>query len=70
MTKTKSVSSFRDDLNELEEITKTLEGDEIDLEIALKSFERGSELVARLKKQLDAAQLRIQEKAPKLDVKD
>ncbi len=61
MTKPKPVSSFRDDLAELEKITQALEKDEVDLEEALKSFERGNELVLRLKQQLDTAQLRVQE---------
>ncbi|QQS27247.1 exodeoxyribonuclease VII small subunit [bacterium] len=61
MTKTKPASSFREDLNELEEITQALEGDVVDLEDALKSFERGNELVAKLKQQLETAQLRVQE---------
>ncbi|MDQ5944051.1 MAG: Exodeoxyribonuclease 7 small subunit [Patescibacteria group bacterium] len=61
MTKPKPVSSFRDNLAELEEITQALESETIDLEEALQSFERGSELVAKLKHQLEAAQLRVQE---------
>lgn len=61
MTKTKPASSFREDLSELEEITQALEGDVVDLEDALKSFERGNELVAKLKQQLETAQLRVQE---------
>jgi exodeoxyribonuclease VII small subunit len=61
MTKTKPASSFREDLNELETITQALEGDVVDLEDALKSFERGNELVAKLKQQLETAQLRVQE---------
>ncbi len=61
MTKTKPASSFREDLNELEAITQALEGDVVDLEDALKSFERGNELVAKLKQQLETAQLRVQE---------
>lgn len=61
MTKPKPVSSFRDNLTELEGITQALESEAIDLEEALQSFERGSELVAKLKQQLETAQLRVQE---------
>lgn len=61
MANPKPVSNFREDLAELEKITQALESDTVDLEEALKSFERGSELVSSLKRQLDAAQLRVQE---------
>ncbi len=61
MTKPKPVSSFREDLAELEGITQSLESDGVDLEEALRSFERGSELVAKLKGQLEVAQLRVKE---------
>lgn len=52
----KSTSSFRDDLSELESITARLESDSVDLDDALKDFERGNELVVKLKAQLEAAE--------------
>jgi exodeoxyribonuclease VII small subunit len=59
MTKPKPVSSFRGDLEELESITQRLEDESIDLDEALVAFERGNELVGRLKTQLEAAELRV-----------
>lgn len=75
MTKPKPASSFRGDLEELESITQRLEDESIDLDEALVAFERGNELVGRLKTQLEAAELRVKaigsqsDKAP-LDKKD
>lgn len=60
MAKTaKPNSSFRDELAELETITQKLEDDAIDLDEALDAFERGSQLVGKIKQQLDAAEIRI-----------
>lgn len=53
---TKSTSSFRDDLTELEAITARLEDDAVDLDEALKDFERGNQLVQRLQEQLKQAE--------------
>lgn len=70
MTNPKPASSFREDLTELEKLTQLLEDDNIDLESALSSFERGNELVKRLKGQLESAQLRIKEIQANVSSKD
>lgn len=61
MTKsTKPASSFRESLKELETITQALESDNVDLDEALKHFERGTELAAQLQAELKAAELKIE----------
>ena len=55
----KPASSFRDSLTELERLTAALEADDIDLDEAIRAFEAGSELAARLQKQLIAAEQKI-----------
>ncbi len=54
-------STFRDKLAELETITTQLEGDGVDLAEALQAFERGSQLVTELQRQLDDAELKIRQ---------
>jgi exodeoxyribonuclease VII small subunit len=45
----------------LEEITTLLEDESVDLDEALKAFEKGNELIVVLKKQLEAAEIRVKE---------
>ncbi len=46
-------------LRELEEITQYLEGSEIDLDQAIKRFDRGSELASQIEKHLKLAENKI-----------
>ena len=46
--------SYNDMLNNLEVILSTLENDELSLEDALKEYEKGSKIVNKLYKTLDA----------------
>jgi len=58
---TKPSLSFRDGLEELETITKSLEADEIGLDEAIAHFERGSILAGQLQEQLREAQIKIEQ---------
>ncbi len=52
---------FEDAMQELEEVTKKLEGGSLSLAESLTVYERGVELLTYCKKTLDHAQLRLQE---------
>lgn len=52
--------SFKDAIEELEKITNTLEGTELELEKSLETFERGVELIKYCQKKLDAAEARVE----------
>lgn len=58
MTKNKSQSNFKysEALKELEEITTYLESSDVDLDEAIKRFERGSELAAQIEQHLQEAE--------------
>lgn len=58
-TTSKSDFSFSASLKELEEITTYLEGSEIDLDVAIKKFERGTELAKELKTYLQQAENKV-----------
>ena len=51
--------SFEQALARLEELVGRLEGGELSLEESLETFERGTALVRRCARQLEAAELRI-----------
>ncbi len=55
-----SKEKFEDALMRLEEIVKKLEGDDLSLEDALKSFEEGIRLARLCNKKLDEAQRRVE----------
>jgi len=51
---------FEEILNEISEIAKALEDDELSLEESIKRFERGTVLLNRAKKVLEQARTRIE----------
>jgi exodeoxyribonuclease VII small subunit len=53
--------SFEASLNELEAVVKELESGDLPLERALALFEKGTELSAACRKQLDEAETRIEQ---------
>jgi len=55
-----SVASFETSLDELEKVVKQLEGGDLSLERALELFERGMTLSDVCRKQLEAAETRIE----------
>lgn len=54
---------FKDAIKELEDIVKELEDDTVDLDEALKKYERGIRLVRMCNEYLDRAELRLKELA-------
>lgn len=52
--------SFKDAIEELEKITSTLEGTELELEKSLELFERGVDLIKYCQKKLDAAEAKVE----------
>lgn len=65
--KTKNDAAFSDDFSELEEIVEWFERDDIDLDEALKKFERGMELSESLRSQLEDAKNKIETIKAKFD---
>lgn len=61
MTKNKPQSNFKysEALKELEEITAYLESSDVDLDEAIKRFDRGSELAAQIEQHLQEAENRV-----------
>ncbi len=53
--------SYEEALVELEEIVSTLEGEQIQLEEAIKLFERGQALASRCGTLLEAAELKVKQ---------
>ena len=53
--------SYEEALAELEEIVSTLEGEQSQLEDAIKLFERGQSLAARCSVLLEAAELKVKQ---------
>ena len=53
------VMTFREAMSELEGIVGVLEGNTLELEDSLKSYERGVALLAALKKRLNEAQQKV-----------
>lgn len=51
--------SFKEGLLELDRIVKALEGNQLELEDSIRSYERGVALLGSLQKRLDEAQLKI-----------
>lgn len=51
--------SFKDGLEELEQIVHSLESNQLELEDSIKSYERGVALLGTLKGRLDEAQQKI-----------
>lgn len=51
--------SFKEGLNELAEIVRALEGNQLELEQSIESYERGVKLLASLQKRLDEAQQKV-----------
>ncbi len=56
----KSDFNFSQALGELEEITTYLESSEVDLNVAIAKFERGTELAGELKKYLQTAENKVE----------
>lgn len=56
----KRETSFEDALGALEEVVKELEGGDLPLEAALEKFEKGVALSEACRKQLDAAENRVE----------
>ena len=54
-------NDFAAGLKELEEITEWFESENVELDQGLKKFERGVELVAQLRQQLQVAENRVKE---------
>jgi exodeoxyribonuclease VII small subunit len=61
MTKKKSKSSFEQDLSRLEEISRILEEDNVELEKAISLFEEGVKLSKSCLKTLKESELKITE---------
>ena len=51
--------TFKEGLLELDRIVKALEGNQLELEQSIESYERGVALLASLQKRLDTAQQKI-----------
>ncbi len=51
--------SFKEGLQELDSIVRALEGNQLELEDSIKSYERGVALLGSLQKRLDEAQLKV-----------
>ncbi len=62
-----SKEDFGKKLNELESITEWFESDDVDLNEALKKFERGMELADSLKKELQQIENRVEVIKQKFD---
>ena len=59
MTKDSSNFDFAKSMAELEKIVQDLESGEIDLDVALKKFERGAEVAQDLQNYLEKTELKI-----------
>lgn len=64
----KKKQSFNEAFEELEKIAEKFEEEEVDLEAGLKDFERGLELAAQCKKQLNDLEVKVKEIQAKFDV--
>ena len=51
--------SFKEGLQELDQIVHALEGNQLELEASITSYERGVALLAALQKKLDEAQQKV-----------
>lgn len=51
--------SFKEGLNELADIVHALEGNQLELEQSIESYERGVKLLGSLQKRLDEAQQKV-----------
>lgn len=51
--------SFKEGLQELDSIVRALEGNQLELEESIKSYERGVALLGALQKKLDEAQQKV-----------
>ena len=67
MAKKKNKSSFEQDLNRLEDISRTLEEDNVELEEAITLFEEGVKLSRSCLKTLKEAELKITELKSELE---
>ncbi|MGI6032075.1 MAG: exodeoxyribonuclease VII small subunit [Coriobacteriales bacterium] len=52
--------SFKEGMAELDSIVRTLEGDQVELEQGIASYERGVALLGALQKRLDTAEQKVQ----------
>ncbi len=61
MAEEKSIEelSFKEGLVELDHIVRSLEGNQLELEDSIKSYERGVKLLGDLKKRLDTAEQKV-----------
>lgn len=62
--------SFKEGLRELDSIVKALEGNQLELEDSIKSYERGVALLGSLQRRLDEAQLKVTALMGELKVDD
>ena len=67
MPKKKNKSKFEEDLTRLEEISRTLEEDDVELEHAMSLFEEGVKLSQSCLKTLNEAELKITELKSQLE---
>jgi exodeoxyribonuclease VII small subunit len=61
MTAKKAAPSFSKAFEELEEITRWFESEDVDVDEALKRFERGLDLAAQCKKRLSEVENNVKE---------
>lgn len=70
MKKKTNQSSFKTDLQRLEEISNLLDSGEIDLEDAITLYEEGIQLSKKCLKTLNEAELKVTELKSEIDVND
>jgi exodeoxyribonuclease VII small subunit len=63
----KKQPTFGEAYEQLERITEELEGDSIDLDVAIEKFEKGLELAQLLKARLKSAEQRVEKIRQKFD---
>lgn len=59
--------TFREAMDELNGVVELLEGDTLELEESLEKYKYGVELLSYLKKQLDGAQVQVEELMGKIE---
>lgn len=62
--------SFRDAMRELDEIVRTLESNQLELEDSIVAYERGVALLKQLRAKIDAAQQKVDVLLGELDERD
>ncbi|MBI5135658.1 exodeoxyribonuclease VII small subunit [Candidatus Uhrbacteria bacterium] len=54
------MKTFQQQFEELENIVRTFESGDVDLDVGLKEFEKGMKLAGELKKKLDGAEVKLE----------